>query len=225
LVPMIHSILAGTDSRTTLEETVKCINYTPQQDSRIGRGHIMRNLLGGLLGTLIGSWLLVLILNLNPPSYPQEVIGLWTFLEGSYSLSQSYVTMFSLPTLASYLLVWLIMGAVTAPFSKSGWNAVRTALWTGVWISIWALASILLLNPGFWSDPRRNWSLLLLFTSTIIASTLTLLSAYPITRIMRMARRERELPIPDKIETICECGAVFKSRPLVCSECGRTLYG
>ncbi|MHA2042373.1 MAG: hypothetical protein ACW975_10975 [Candidatus Thorarchaeota archaeon] len=115
------------------------------------------------------------------------------------------------------------MGLVIAPFSKSGWNAVRSAVWTGVWVSIWALTSILLLNPAFWSDPNRNLDLLLLFTSTIISASLTLLSAYPISRIIRIARRERELPIPEKIETICECGAVFKSKPLVCSECGRTL--
>jgi hypothetical protein len=28
---------------------------------------------------------------------------------------------------------------------------------------------------------------------------------------------------PEKIETVCECGAVFKSRPMLCSECGRQL--
>jgi hypothetical protein len=185
----------------------------------------MRNMLGGLLATLTGSWLLAFILNISQPAYPQEVIVLWRFLAGSYSLSQSYAVLIEPLLLVLYLLVWLAMGFVIAPFSKSGWNAVRTAVWTGVWVSIWALASILLLNSAFWSDPSRNLNLLLIFTSTIIASNLTLLSAYPITRIVRMARRERELPIPDKIETICVCGAVFKSRPLVCSECGRTLSG
>ncbi|MFW9966632.1 MAG: hypothetical protein ACFFEA_05705 [Candidatus Thorarchaeota archaeon] len=185
----------------------------------------MRNMLGGLLATLTGSWLLVFILNISQPAYPQEAIVLWRFLAGSYSLSQTYAVLIEPLLLVLYLLVWLAMGFVIALFSKPGWNAVRTAVWTGVWISIWSLASILLLNPGFWSDPIRNWDLLLLFTSTIIASNITLLSAYPIARIMKMAHRERELPIPVKIETMCECGAVFKSRPLVCSECGRALSG
>ncbi|MHA2003430.1 MAG: hypothetical protein ACW960_04915 [Candidatus Thorarchaeota archaeon] len=183
----------------------------------------MRNMLGGLLAAFIGSLLLVYIFDLSQPAYPQEVIAIWALLVGSHSLSQSYTIFLDPFMLASYLLVWLIMGLVIAPFSKSGWNAVRSAVWTGVWVSIWALTSILLLNPAFWSDPNRNLDLLLLFTTTIIAASLTLLSAYPISRIIRIARRERELPIPEKIETICECGAVFKSKPLVCSECGRTL--
>jgi hypothetical protein len=36
-----------------------------------------------------------------------------------------------------------------------------------------------------------------------------------------MTHREREHPIPEKIETICECGAMFKSIPMMCSECGK----
>ncbi|MHA1924398.1 MAG: hypothetical protein ACXABV_13225 [Candidatus Thorarchaeota archaeon] len=183
----------------------------------------MRNTLGGLMATLIGSGLMIFLLNQSQPTYPPEVDSLWLILAGSYRLSQSYIALFNPLTIGSYILVWLIMGLVIAPFSKSGWNAVRTAVWTGVWVSIWALTSVLLLNPAFWSDASRNWNLLLLFTSTIVAANITLLSAYPITRLIKMAHREREVPIPEKIETVCECGAVFKSKPLVCSECGRTL--
>ena len=152
----------------------------------------MRNMLGGLLAAFVGSWLLVFILNLSQPAYPQELIILWGLLAGSQYLSHTYM-LFSDPlTLASYFLVWLIMGLIVAPFSRSGWNSVRTAIWTGVWVSIWALTSILLLDPAFWSDPSRNWSLLILFTSTILAASLTLLSAYPISRIIRLASRERD---------------------------------
>ncbi len=183
----------------------------------------MRNLLGGLLGTLIGSWLLVFILNLSQPTYPQEVAALWVLLAGSYSLSQSYAALFNPLMVVAYVVVWLVIGLVLAPFSKSGWNAVRTTVWTGVWISIWALTSILLLNPTFWNDPSRNWDLLILFTSTIITANIALVTTYPVARIIKSARRERELPVPEKIETICECGAVFKSKPLVCSECGRMI--
>ncbi|MFX1262052.1 MAG: hypothetical protein ACFFAZ_08200 [Promethearchaeota archaeon] len=183
----------------------------------------MRNMLGGLLAAFIGSWLLVFTLNLSQPAYPQGLIFLWGFLTGSQYLSHTYTVLSDPFTLVSYLLVWLIMGLIVAPFSKSGWNSVRTAIWAGVWISIWAVTSILLLNPDFWSDPNRNWSLLILFTSTIMTASITLLSAYPVTRIIRLAFRERESPIPERIEARCQCGAVFKSKPMVCSECGRTL--
>ncbi|MHA2119028.1 MAG: hypothetical protein ACW98J_08910, partial [Candidatus Thorarchaeota archaeon] len=128
----------------------------------------MRNTLGGLAATLIGSWLLVFMLSQSQPAYPPEVASIWVLLAGSYSLSQSYLALFNPLVVVSYMLVWLIMGLVIAPFSKSGWNTVRTAVWTGVWISIWTLTSTLLLNPAFWIDANRNWSLLLLFTSTIM---------------------------------------------------------
>ncbi|MFW9912562.1 MAG: hypothetical protein ACFFEU_08820 [Candidatus Thorarchaeota archaeon] len=183
----------------------------------------MRNMLGGLLAAFIGSWLLVFILNLSQPAYPQEFIFLWWFLAGSHYLSHTYTVLSDPFTLISYLLVWLIMGPIVSLFSKSGWNSVRTAIWAGVWISIWALTSILLLDSTFWNDPNRNWSLLILFTSTIMTASITLLSAYPVTRIIRLASRERELPIPERIEARCQCGAVFKSKPIVCSECGRTI--
>ncbi|MHA2140981.1 MAG: hypothetical protein ACXADC_17235 [Candidatus Thorarchaeota archaeon] len=183
----------------------------------------MRNLLGGLLGTVLGSYILVLILNLSQPAYPQEVTAIWMLLAGSYNLSQSFVALLNPLTVVSYLIVWLAIGLITGLFSKSGWNAARTAVWTGVWICILAITSVLLIDPTFWSDPDRNWSLLLLFASTIVAANLTLLSAYPITRVMKMLRQEKELPIPEGIQTKCECGAVFKSKPMICSECGRIL--
>ncbi|MFX0055223.1 MAG: hypothetical protein ACFFAD_09870 [Candidatus Hermodarchaeota archaeon] len=183
----------------------------------------MRNMLGGLLAAIIGSWLLAFILNLSQPAYPQELIFLWVLLAGSQYLSHTYTLLSDPFTLVSYLAVWLIMGFIIAPFSKSGWNSVRTAIWTGVWVSIWALTSILLLNPAFWSDPNRNWSLLILFTSTILTSSITILPGYPVSRIIRLVSRERELPLPERIETRCQCGTVFKSKPMVCSECGRIL--
>jgi hypothetical protein len=62
-----------------------------------------------------------------------------------------------------------------------------------------------------------------LFISTIMTASITLFSAYPLSRIIQLASRESELPIPEGIETSCRCGTVFKSKPMVCSECGRTL--
>jgi hypothetical protein len=41
--------------------------------------------------------------------------------------------------------------------------------------------------------------------------------------LMIRARKQSEVPIPQLIETRCQCGAVFKSKPLICSECGAVL--
>lgn len=183
----------------------------------------MRNLVGGLIGAVLGSWLFAIMMNAVQPAYPPEVLVIWQLLAGSHLLSYSVTQLLEPATVIYYILIWLFIGGIIAPFSKSAWNAVRTSVWTGVWISIFAVTSVLLLDPNFWSSTSRNWELLVLFVSTTVAALLALLSATPIVRLLEIIRREAAQPIPEKIETICECGAVFKSKPLLCSECGRTL--
>jgi len=61
------------------------------------------------------------------------------------------------------------------------------------------------------------------FIGTMLISLFAIPSAIPITIIIEKVRRQSEEPIPEKIETTCECGAVFKSNPLICSECGKQL--
>jgi hypothetical protein len=48
-------------------------------------------------------------------------------------------------------------------------------------------------------------------------------SSIPAVRIISKFRKEKDLPPPERIETICQCGVVYKSRPLLCAECGRSL--
>ncbi|MFW9846486.1 MAG: hypothetical protein ACFFD6_07050 [Candidatus Thorarchaeota archaeon] len=183
----------------------------------------MRNLIGGLIGAVLGSWLLIIMMSAIQPAYPPEAAAIWPILAGSHLLSQSLAQLLVPTTVLYYILIWLIIGVIISPFSRSLWNAVRTSIWTGVWTSIFAVISILLLEPDFWNGATRNWDLVILFASTTIIALLALLSATPIVRLLEEIRKETAQPLPEKIETICECGAVFKSKPLLCSECGRKL--
>jgi hypothetical protein len=81
-------------------------------------------------------------------------------------------------------------------------------------------------DPAYWDitlNPLRNYDLLYQFTTSLVTSLMALLSAIPMTIVIDRARQTAEPPIPDKIETRCECGAVFRSNPLICSECGAIL--
>jgi hypothetical protein len=107
-----------------------------------------------------------------------------------------------------------------------GWNVLRSTLWIGVFLTIFALIYQIIENPLFWDlnlNPTRNYELLFQFITSIIISLLALPSAIPIIIAIEKARQTGESPLPEKIETVCECGAIFKSNPLICSECGRIL--
>jgi len=94
-----------------------------------------------------------------------------------------------------------------------------------VFISVFAIASTFLLEPSLWTGDRdaRNIYLVLQFAGGIACSLLSLVSSIPLTTLLQKARREADVPPPIKIETVCQCGAVFKSAPLMCAECGRSL--
>ena len=109
------------------------------------------------------------------------------------------------------------------PLSKPGWNTVRSAIRVGLIHAVLALISLLFLDAEFWGSASRNFDLLSHFVASMILSLLTLPSALPTAMIIDKLGRQAEPPIPSKIETTCQCGAVFKSNPLICSECGRTL--
>ena len=180
----------------------------------------MRNIIGGLVGALLGSSVIVILLALPPTEYPSPI--------GTSRLTMpvaSATGLLSSTTWILYVMVWIAIGLVTAPFAKSEWNAVRTALWVGVFISIFAVSSALLLDPSLWTLDRdaRNVYLALQFASGIGYSLLSLVSAIPLAILLQKARRKADVPPPIKIETICECGAIFKSAPLMCAECGRVL--
>ena len=185
----------------------------------------MRNIIGGLVGALVGSSMIVILLALLPTEYPSPFGLFWIAFSGSDSLLASATGLLSSTTWIFYVMTWIVIGLVTAPFADSEWNAVRTALWVGVFLSVFAVFSALLLDPTLWTLDReaRNIYLVLQFASGIAYSLLSLVSSIPSTILLQKARRESEAPPPTKIETICECGAVFKSAPLMCAECGEIL--
>jgi hypothetical protein len=189
---------------------------------------MMRNLVGGFFGIVVGSYLIVALAGFSPPepSYPSPFDLIWAIFVGSLALRSTLQALFQGQAAVLYLITWLIIGLVIALFSRKGWNTVRTAVWVGISLAIMALIGQLFENPAYWDitlNPLRNYDLLYQFSVSLITSLLTLLSAVPLTIAVNRARQTGELPIPEKIETRCNCGAVFKSNPLICSECGATL--
>lgn len=183
----------------------------------------MKNFLGGFIAVIIGSLAITIFLQLPPPSYPEPFNDIWYILAGSSALQTTLLSPATTPTTLAYFVSWVIIGLIIGLFSKPGWNTVRSAIWVGLICAIFALISLLLLQPGFWTSPSRNIDLLLQFSTSLILSVLSLFSGLPTAMIIEKLGIESEPPIPSKIETVCECGAVFKSKPLMCSECGRPL--
>ncbi|MFX1368352.1 MAG: hypothetical protein ACFFAY_07130 [Promethearchaeota archaeon] len=183
----------------------------------------MRNLLGGLLATIIGALFLTQIANLELLQYPEPYQFVEFILTGCVGLRFTLLEIIDPRNTIPYLLTWLLIGIITGVFSKSRWNSIRTALWVGVIISLAAIASVLLTDPTFWVSADRNLSLVILFTGTAVTSMLEIPTAIMVVIVKERIQREQELPPPEKIETICVCGAVFKSNPLMCSECGAKL--
>ncbi|MGY5855957.1 MAG: hypothetical protein RTS72_05105 [Candidatus Thorarchaeota archaeon] len=183
----------------------------------------MRNFVSGLLAVIIGSTVIVILLGLAQPAYPDPFSLVWFLLAGSSALQSTLFHPLTPMLVILYLISWIIIGLVIGPFSKPGWNTVRSALWVGLIHALLALISLLFLDSEFWGSASRNFDLLSQFAASLILSLLALPSAFPISMIIDKLGRQAEPPIPSKIETICECGAVFKSNPMICSECGRTL--
>jgi hypothetical protein len=184
---------------------------------------MVRNLLGGLLGTIIGALLLTQFAPLEPQAYPEPYQSIELLLTGCVGLRFTFMEIVNLNYIVPYLMTWLLIGIIAGIFSKSRWNTVRTALWVGVIVSLVAIASVLLTDPTFWPSVDRNLSLVIVFAGTIVTSLLTIPAAVMLVLAKERIQQEQELPMPDKIETTCVCGAVFKSKPLMCSECGTEL--
>ncbi len=183
----------------------------------------MKNLLGGLIGVLIGSVVLVLLVGLTGPAYYWPFSTIWIILSGSSALKSTITGISNPSALLGYILTWIIIGVVISPFSKKGWNTVRSAVWVGMILGILSLVSVLLLDADYWTSPTRNIDLFYHFVTSLSVSLCVIPSAFPSTLIIDRIKKQAEMPIPEKIETSCECGAVFKSNPLICSECGTQL--
>ncbi len=183
----------------------------------------MRNFVSSLLAVITGSTTIVIFFGVIQQTYPEPFNHIWFLLDGSTALQSALLGPITPLHIVLYISSWLVIGAIIGPFSRPGWNTVRSMLWVGLIHAIFALVSLLLLNPEFWGSANRNFDLLSQFSASLILATISLPSAIPIAMLTERLGRQAEPPIPLKIETICECGAIFKSNPLICSECGRTL--
>ena len=183
----------------------------------------MKNFVGGFVAVVIGSLAITILLQLPQPAYPEPFNNVWYILAGSSALQNTLLNPATPLTVLLYVVSWIVIGLIIGLLSKPGWNTVRSAIWVGLILAIFALVSLLLLNPDFWSSSSRNMELLYQFATSLILSMLSLFSGIPTAMIVEKLGIESEMPVPSKIETVCECGAVFKSKPMMCSECGRTL--
>ncbi len=183
----------------------------------------MKNSLGGIIGVLMGAFVIVLLVGLANQGYSWPYSTIWIILSGSSALKSTIAGISNPSTIFGYILTWIVIGVVIAPFSKKGWNTLRSAIWVGIILGILSLSSVLLLNAEFWTSPTRNIDLVYHFVIAIIVSLFAIPSAVPTTMVIDRLQKQAEAPIPEKIETSCECGAVFKSNPLICSECGKQL--
>ena len=183
----------------------------------------MRNSLGGVVSAVLGSICIVLLLSLPSTTYPDPFGAIWVLFEGSVSLQSTFQNFISAYDVMAYIGTWILIGFVASLFSRSEWNALRTVIWAGVSIAVLSVTSRLLTDPLFWSSADRNIVLVVMFMSAILASLIALASSIPAVRIISNFRRESDRPPPDRIETVCQCGAFYKSRPILCAVCGRLL--
>ncbi len=181
----------------------------------------MRNLFGGVIGCILGVSSFVFLTNSLHLVWPSFLNSISFILEGAF-----YLNLYTFPDtnhLFHWFVAWLIVGIVIAVFSKSISNSIRTTLWTAVTIFILFIAGVFIQNPSFWQSTDRNFFLLFWFMRSILTSMITFASSIPLLFVKRHVSKEKEILPPTKIETICSCGAVYKSKPLICAECGRYL--
>ena len=184
----------------------------------------MRNFLGGAIGFLIGLVLSNILLATSIPAFPQSVQSIVPILVGAQLLHPTSVVN-NYELLPPYIIIWLIIGIFSGLFATSKWNTLRTSLWTSILVVLLSLITMFILDPTLWTanQLQRNWGIILHSIAGLGVIPVTLPTAIPVYSIIRRIRTEAEQPQPEKIETRCTCGAVYRSNPLICSECGRTL--
>ena len=184
----------------------------------------MRNFLGGAVGFLIGVALSLLLLATSTPEFPQSVEILVPILVGAQLLHPTVVAN-NFELLPMYVIIWLIIGIFSGLSATSKWNTFRTSLWVSIFVVLFSLLSIFILDPTLWTADQlqRNWGIILHFIAGLCVIPLTMPTAIPVYMIINKIQAEAEQPQPEKIETRCICGAVFRSNPLICSDCGRIL--
>ena len=185
----------------------------------------MRNFLGALAAMVGGSLLIAVFLSPTPNVYPVPIDVLWFLLGAGEALQETFLMILDPNTTVIVILLWVLMGGICGVASKSRWNTVRTILWLALLITIFYLVSVFVLDPSLWlaDIASRNIMIILAFVNSVLTSLLALVGAIPVVSLVSMLQAEGRAQPPDKIETICDCGAVFRSRPLICAECGKAL--
>ncbi len=182
----------------------------------------MKNLIGGIVCAIVGTEVIALLVNSQQYSWSGIIPQFATILEGAFLLA-IYGKLGLEFYAIQFITAWCIIGVVAAGFSDSKANSIRTLMWNGVAISLLVISGIMIQGPGFWQSSDRNLTILLSFVRCVAISLLALVTAVPISHALEISRRAGEAEAPEKIETVCECGAVYKSNPMICAECGRRL--
>jgi len=181
----------------------------------------MRNLFGGILGAISGATLIVYLTDMLPTTLPNPFNNIWFLLVGSETLASTIEELAN--SGIPLVITWLIIGIIAGLFSTSKWNTIRTAAWIGACLATLSVIYTILLDSTFWISETRNIALLIHYVSTVAIAMVSLVVSVPLATIISKLKLQKDDPIPTLIETQCECGAVFKSRPMICSECGKTL--
>ncbi len=182
----------------------------------------MKNFIGAFLGFVVGS-LALWASGLEIPQYPSPYGIIGILLAAATALLNTFSIIASGIGILEHITAWLLIGLASGLLSKGKWNNVRTSVWIGIIIGVLHVASKLLLNPSFWNQSDRNLVILLSFVVVLPTSQITLVSSIPVSYLVRRIRADEPPQAPERIETRCQCGAVFKSNPMICSECGMIL--
>jgi len=182
----------------------------------------MKNLIGGIVCAILGTEIVALLVNSQQYSWPGITPQLATILEGAFLLA-IYGKLGLEFYAVQFIIAWCIIGAIAAGFSDSKANSIRTLMWNGVAISLLVISGVMIQDPAFWQSTARNLTILLDFVRCVTVSLFALVTAVPISHALEIRRRVGEAEAPEKIETVCVCGAVYKSNPMICAECGRKL--
>ena len=176
---------------------------------------IVAVIIAALVANATGLWF--------PLEYPAPFDSVSILFTAAHHLVDTSALSTWLSSVFGYAFVWFVAGLVTGAISKPGWNTVRSAIWVGGILATLAVASMFLLDPSLWLAPERNTLIVQTFVAGVVAAQLTLVTAMPLAMIISSLRNRTKTPLPTSIVTVCECGAVFKSKPMFCSRCGRRL--
>lgn len=187
----------------------------------------MRNLMGAITSVLLGSYLAVALMQVSVPEYPSPFDTIGFLIAGGATLNSAISVILNSNVIITYISIWFIAGIIAGIFSVSEGNTIRTALWIGGIIGVLSVLSAFLQNPSMWFGDmvERNSFLLAQFIQAIPTALLSVPTAVLVAHIKGKLLTETEPEPPKQIRTVCECGAIYKSKPMLCAECGRVLHG